>query len=127
MTLQMNGAGITSENGLPGDLLVRLHVKPHKLYERLEDGHLLYSLKVNYTDLVFGSDVRLPTLYGEEKLKIPSGTQLETLFKLKGKGLPRYGDRSKGDLVVKLLMGIPSKLSERQKWLLEELRKSGGN
>jgi molecular chaperone DnaJ len=127
MTLQMNGAGVTSESGLPGDLLVRLHVKPHKLYERLEGGNLLYSLQMNYADLVFGSDVHVPTLYGEEKLKIPSGTQLETLFRLKGKGLPRYGQRSKGDLIVKLLMRIPSKLSERQRWLLEELRKSGDN
>jgi len=44
---------------------------------------------------------------------------------MKGKGLPNYGNRSRGDLVVKLSIGIPSKLSERQKWLIEELQKSG--
>jgi molecular chaperone DnaJ len=127
MTLQMGGAGITDEDGLPGDLLVRLHVKPHELYERLESGNLLYSLKVTYPDLVFGAEFRLQTLYGDEKLKIPSGTQLGTLFKVKGKGLPHYSNRSKGDLLVKLNLRVPTKISERQKWLLEELRKSGGD
>ena len=125
MTLQMSGGGLPAEGGQHGDLLVRIHVKPHNLYERLEGGHLLYNLKVRYTDVVLGVEVQIPTLYGEEKLKIAQGTQLESLFKIKGKGLPNYGNRSRGDLVVKLSIGIPSKLSERQKWLIEELQKSG--
>jgi molecular chaperone DnaJ len=125
MTLQMSGGGLPAEGGQYGDLLVRIHVKPHNLYERLEGGHLLYNLKVRYTDVVLGVEVQIPTLYGEEKLKIAQGTQLESLFKIKGKGLPNYGNRSRGDMVVKLSIGIPSKLSERQKWLIEELQKSG--
>jgi DnaJ-class molecular chaperone len=47
------------------------------------------------------------------------------MFRLKGRGLPSYGNRSKGDMVIKLAVGIPTKLSERQRWLLEELHKSG--
>lgn len=126
MTLQMNGAGMSVDDGYSGDLLIRIHVKPHKSYERLEGGHLLYSLNIRYTDLIFGTEVKVPTLYGEEKLKIPVGSQLDSIFRLKGKGLPSYSNRSKGDMVVKMSIGIPTKLSERQRWLLEELRKSGG-
>jgi molecular chaperone DnaJ len=65
--------------------------------------------------------VRVPTLDGTEKLKIPQGTQPEVLLKLKGKGLPRYGASGKGDVVVKLNVRVPTKLSERQKSLLKEL------
>ncbi|MDP9197301.1 MAG: molecular chaperone DnaJ [Thermoproteota archaeon] len=124
MTLQMNGGGLASEGGQHGDLLLHIHVKPHDLYQRLEGGHLLYNLKIRYTDVILGTEARVPTLYGEEKLKIAHGTQLDSLFRIKGKGLPNYGNRSRGDLVVKMSIGIPTKLSERQKWLMEELQKS---
>jgi molecular chaperone DnaJ len=125
MTLQMRGAGMQGESGSSGDLLVRIHVKPHEFYQRLEGGHLLYILSARYTDVIFGTEVKVPTLYGEEKVKIPAGSKVDSMFRLKGKGLPTYGTRSKADMLVKLSIGIPSKLSERQRWLLEELRKSG--
>jgi molecular chaperone DnaJ len=125
MTLQMRGAGMQGESGSSGDLLVRIHVKPHEFYQRLEGGHLLYILSARYTDVIFGTEVKVPTLYGEEKVKIPAGSKVDSMFRLKGKGLPTYGTKSKADMLVKLSIGIPSKLSERQRWLLEELRKSG--
>ena len=125
MTLQMKGAGMPVENGYSGDLLVRIHVKPHEFYERLEGGHLLYNVNIRYTDLIFGTDLKVPTLNGEEKVKIPAGSKVDSMFRLKGRGLPSYGNRSKGDMVIKLAVGIPTKLSERQRWLLEELHKSG--
>jgi molecular chaperone DnaJ len=125
MTLQMKGAGMPVESGYSGDLLVRIHVKPHEFYERLEGGHLLYTVNIRYTDLIFGTDLKVPTLNGEEKVKIPAGSKVDSMFRLKGRGLPSYGNRSKGDMVIKLAVGIPTKLSERQRWLLEELHKSG--
>lgn len=125
MTLQMKGAGMQAEGGYSGDLLVRIHVKPHEFYQRLEGGHVLYILNIKYTDLIFGTEVKVPTLYGEDKVKIPAGSKVDSIFRLKGKGLPSYGARSKGDMLVKLAVGIPGRLSERQRWLLEELRKSG--
>jgi molecular chaperone DnaJ len=121
MAMQLRGEGEASESGIPGDFVVRLHVKPHQQFERLEDGHLLYRLDIRYTDLALGTEVRVPTLDGTEKLKIPQGTQPEVLLKLKGKGLPRYGASGKGDVVVKLNVRVPTKLSERQKSLLKEL------
>lgn len=121
MTLQLSGEGQPSENGPPGDLLVRIHVKPHPLFERLEDGHMLYNLNLKFTDLALGTDVRIPTLDGQEKLRIPQGTQPNTILKIKGKGLPRYGAYGRGDLLARINIKIPTKLDDRQKLLLKEL------
>jgi molecular chaperone DnaJ len=121
MTLQLRGEGEPAENGIPGDLLIRIHVKQHPLFERLEDGHLLYNLNLKFTDLALGTDVRVPTLDDQEKLKIPQGTQPNTILKIKGKGLPRYGGYGKGDLLTRINLKIPTKLNERQKLLLKEL------
>ena len=121
MAMAMRGEGEMSESGIPGDFVVRLHVLPHQQFERLEDGHLLYRLDVKYTDLALGTEVRVPTLDGSEKLKIQQGTQPEGLLRIKGKGLPRYGASGKGDIVVKLGVKVPTKLSDRQKSLLKEL------
>lgn len=122
MAMQMRGEGEASESGAPGDLVVHIHVKPHPQFERLDDGNLLHNLDVGFSDLALGSEVIVPTLNGSEKLKIPQGTQPDALMRLKGKGLPRYGSSGRGDLLVKLNVRVPTKLSERQKSLLRELR-----
>src|ERR687890_165839 len=123
MTLQLRGEGEPSENAPAGDLLIRVHVKPHPLFERLEDGHLLYSLNLKFTDLALGAEVKVPTLDGQEKLKIPQGTQPNTILNIRGKGLPHYGSYGKGDQLVRINVKIPTKLNERQKLLLKELDK----
>ena len=102
MTLQMKGAGMPVESGYSGDLLVRIHVKPHEYYERLEGGHLLYTVNIRYTEISFlEQTLKVPTLNGEEKVKIPAGSKVDSMFRLKGRGLPSYGNRSKGDMVIK--------------------------
>jgi len=121
VTLQMRGEGEPSETGSPGDLLIRIHVKPHPLFERLENGHLLYTLNLNFTDLALGTEIRAPTLDGNEKLKIPPGTQPNAILKLKGKGLPHYGSYSKGDELVRINVKVPVQLNDTQKSLLKEL------
>jgi molecular chaperone DnaJ len=121
MTLQLRGEGQPSENGPPGDLLIRIHVRHHPLFERLEEGHMLYNLDLKFTDLALGAEVRVPTLDGHEKLKIPQGTQPNTILKIKGKGLPRYGAHGRGDLVARINVRIPTRLDDRQKSLLKEL------
>jgi molecular chaperone DnaJ len=121
MTLQLRGEGEPSDGGAPGDLLIRIHVRPHPLFERLEDGHLLYNLDLKFTDLALGTEVRVPTLNGQEKLKIPQGSQPNTILKIKGKGLPRYGSYGKGDLVARINLKIPTKLNDKQKSLLKQL------
>ncbi|MDQ3851996.1 MAG: molecular chaperone DnaJ [Thermoproteota archaeon] len=121
MTLQLQGEGEPSENGIAGDLLIRVHVRPHSIFERLEDGHLLYNLNLKFTDLALGTEVKVPTLDGNEKLKIPQGTQPNAILNIRGKGLPHYGNYRKGDQLVRINVKIPTKLNDRQKLLLKEL------
>lgn len=123
MALQLRGEGEPSESGSAGDLLIRVHVKPHPRFERLEDGHLLHNLDLQYTDLALGTDLRVPTLDGNEKIKIPAGTQPNTIFKIRGKGLPRYGSYGKGDQMVRVNVKVPTTLTEAEKSLLKQLDK----
>jgi molecular chaperone DnaJ len=121
MAFQMRGEGELSDSGIAGDLVVRLHVKPDPRFERLEDGHLLYNLEAKFTDLALGTELKVPTIDGEEKLKIPQGTAANAILKIKGKGLPKYGRSGRGDQIVRVNVKVPHKLSDRQKSLLKEL------
>jgi molecular chaperone DnaJ len=123
MIMTMRGEGEESESGVPGDLIVNIHVKPHERFERLENGNLLYRQDVRFTDLALGSEFRIPTLDGSEKLKIQQGTQPDALVRLKGKGLPRYGATGRGDILLKLNIKVPERLTDRQKSLLKELER----
>lgn len=122
MAYQLRGEGEAPEHdGAPGDLVVRLHVKPHPQFERIEDGHVVYKLGLKFTDLALGTELKVPTIEGTEKLKIPSGTQPNAILRMKGKGLPRYGSSGRGDQLVRIEAQVPTKLSDRQKSLLKEL------
>jgi molecular chaperone DnaJ len=123
MAFQLRGEGEVSEAGIAGDLIVRLHIKPHPKFERLEGGHLLYNLDVKFTDLALGTELRVPTLDGSEKLKIHEGTPANAVLQLKGKGLPRYGSSGRGDIHVRIIIKVPTKLTGNQKALLRELDK----
>jgi molecular chaperone DnaJ len=128
MAFQLRGEGEMSEAGISGDLIVRLHIKPHPEFERLEDGHLLYNLNVKFTDLALRTDLRVPTLEGSEKLKIPQGiTSSNAILQIKGKGLPRYGSSGRGDLHVRINVKVPTNLTDRQKALLKELHEELDN
>ena len=121
MTLQLQGEGEPTENGMPGDLLIRTHVRPHPEFQRLEDGHLLNNQNLSFTDLALGTEIRVPTLEGQEKLKISPGTQPNSIIKLKGKGLPKYGGYGRGDELVRINIKVPTKINDVQKALLKEL------
>lgn len=121
MSFQLRGEGELSDSGIPGDLVVRLRVKPDPKFERLEDGHLLYNLEVKFTDVALGAEIKVPTIEGQEKIKIPQGTAANALLKVRGKGLPRYGSSGRGDQLVRISVRVPGRLSERQKSLLKEL------
>src|SRR5918911_3822245 len=123
MAFQLRGEGELSDKGIPGDFVVRIRIMPHPQFERLEDGHLLYNLDLKFTDLALGTELKVPTLDGHEKLKIPQGTQPNTILNIRGKGLPHYGSYGKGDQLVRINVKIPTKLNERQKLLLKELDK----
>ena len=125
LTLRLRGEGNAGENGAPpGDLYVAVNVVPHKLFNRRESDIYL-DTKVGVIEAMLGSELTIPTLYGDVRLSIPHGTQAGTMFKLKGKGLPKYGSWGKGDEYVRVGVEIPRNISNAQKELLKRFRETG--
>ncbi|MCS7297508.1 MAG: molecular chaperone DnaJ [Bacteroidia bacterium] len=122
MTLAMREAGHLGPWGGPrGDLLIEIHEKPHPFFVR-EGESLIYETWVSYADLVLGTTLSIPTLSGEKvPLRLNPGTLSGEVFRLTGKGLPRYNSRKRGDLLVQVHVWVPSKVSPEEKRLLEEL------
>ena len=114
-------AGI--RGGPPGDLYISLEVQQHDLFDR--DGrNILYTLPLTFPEAALGGDIVIPTLEGDHKLKIPSGTQPGDVFLLKGKGVITIRGRQRGDQVVTVQVITPRDLTETQRQLLEELAKT---
>jgi len=107
--------------GPPGDLYVDITVEEHKLYKR-EGDDLIIQVPISFTQAALGAEIEVPTLDGEERLKIPSGTQSGAYFQLKRKGMPilNTGGRH-GDLYVVTAIKTPEKVSAEQKELLLKL------
>lgn len=124
MKLRVAGEGEPGANGGPeGDLYVYIHVKPHKLFERRGDD-ILSDYQITMVQAMLGDEIRIPTLDGEVKFKIPEGTQSETSFRLKGKGINRLRGHGRGDQHVRVKVSIPTNLSEKQKELIREFEKT---
>jgi len=117
-------AGI--RGGPPGDLYVVIHVKEHEIFEREED-NLFCELPVKFVTAAIGGEIRVPTLEGEGSLKIPPGTQGGALFKLRGKGIPSLNSGVRGDLLVRVLVEVPTKLNAEQRRKLEEFAELMGD
>jgi len=108
--------------GSNGDLIVRVRVQLHQKFKR--DGKdIFYDQDVSMIDAALGCEVVVPTLDGTEKIKVDSGSQPNTIIKLKGKGVTHINTRGKGDQYVRIVVNIPKKLSKHQKKLLEEFQK----
>jgi molecular chaperone DnaJ len=124
LTLRGQGAA-GPRNGPNGDLLVMLDIKEDERFERQGDD-LVFDLLVSFSQAALGGDHAVPTPYGEERLKLPSGTQPETVLRLRGKGLPILGQDAKGDLLVRVRVWTPERLNEEQERLFRELAKVEG-
>ena len=103
----------------PGDLYVVINTRPHPVFARRE-ADVYVETKIGIAEATLGADSRVPTLYGDVELTIPSGTQPGTIFKIKGKGLPRPNSWGKGDEFVKMNVVVPRGLSSRQRELLKK-------
>ena len=112
--------------GPPGDLYVVIHIKEHEVFEREED-NLYCEVPVRFTTAALGGEVSVPTLEGKAALKIPAGTQSGTVFKLRGKGIPTLSSSQRGDLMVRVLVEVPSKLDAEQRKKLEEFAELCGD
>ena len=125
-SLRLRGEGDASvPRAPPGDLYIVIHIKPHRLFERHGDD-IYHEAKVSFPHLVLGGEIKVPTLNGYATLKIPPGTQSETIFRLKGQGMPSLRSHHRGDELVKLMVHVPTNLTERQKRLLSEFAKEMG-
>jgi molecular chaperone DnaJ len=119
--LRVQGEGEAGTQGGPaGDLYVVIHVAEHEEFER-QGSNLYEAVPITFAQAALGADIMVKTLDGEEKLKIPLGTQTGTVFRLKGKGMPQLGGRGKGDLFVSVSVVTPTSLTREQRRLLEQL------
>ncbi len=122
--LKLRGEGEAGQRGGPtGDLYVVLSVEEHPFFHR-DGANLVCQRPVSMVDAALGAEVDVPTLDGVVKLKIPAGTQHGKVFRLSGKGVPdlRRGGSVRGDQYVAVQIEVPTKLSKKQRKLLEQLR-----
>ncbi len=109
--------------GSNGDLIVRVRVQPHSKFNR--DGKdIFYDHDISMVDAALGCEIVVPTLEGTEKIKVNSGSQPNTIIKLKGKGVSHINSRGKGDQYVRIVVNVPKKLNKHQKNLLDEFQKT---
>lgn len=120
--IRMPGRGEAVPGAKAGDLYVKMHVKAEPNFSR-EGSNLLTTLPIKLSDALLGGEYRLRTLEGDEMLTVPAGVAHGEVIRVRGKGVPSH--RSRGDLLVRIDIEFPKKLSHKAKNLIEELRKEG--
>lgn len=119
--IPIRGQGEPGINGGPsGDLYIILNVRPHKMFKR-SGADLYIDMPISFDQAALGAEIVVPTLEEKVKYKIPAGTQPNTVFRLKNKGVKHLRREAKGDLYVTVNIEIPTKLNSRQKKAIEEL------
>ena len=108
-----------------GDLYVIIEVRPHSLFER-HGNDIVASATISISKAILGGEISVSTLDGNVKMKIPSGTQSNKIFRLKEKGIPDVHGRGIGDELVRVIVDIPTRLNARQRELIEEFAKLSG-
>lgn len=121
--IRLSGKGEAVSGGVPGDLYVKVHVESHETFTK--EGHnLLMHLDVKLTDALLGAEYSVETLDGTVSVKIPQGISHGEMLRVKGKGVPMEGDR-RGDLLIKVRIDLPKKLSRRARDLVKQLQQEG--
>jgi molecular chaperone DnaJ len=126
--IRLKGKGEAGVAGGPtGDLYVVTRVAPSRLFERRGESDLGVEVPVTYAEAALGATVEVPTPYGERlSVKVPAGSETGKLLKLKGHGAPKLKGSGKGDLIARLRVTVPKKLSKKQRELLQEYAKASG-
>jgi molecular chaperone DnaJ len=120
MKVRLRGEGEPGDNGAPrGDLYCYISVREHPLFHR-EGLNLICQVPITFTQAALGAEVEVPSLTGTQPLSIPRGTQSGEVFHLRGQGMPDPHGRSRGNLVVQVVIETPRKMTERQEELLRE-------
>ncbi|MBR4949176.1 MAG: molecular chaperone DnaJ [Clostridia bacterium] len=125
-TISLSGQGNAGTNGgMAGDLLITVRVTSHKIFKR-EGQNIYCEFPLTYTQAALGCEVEVPTVDGKVKYEIPEGTQTDTTFRLKGKGVPSINGYGRGDQYVKVYVEVPTNLSKEQKELLKKFDELSG-
>ena len=124
--MPLRGQGEQGEKGGPsGDLYINIRVAPHKTFKRNGiDIHIESHISFGYASL--GTEIKVATVDGDVKYKVPAGTQSGTVFRLKGKGIPRVNGHGRGDQYVKVTVDVPKTLNEKQKEALKLFMEASG-
>ena len=118
--LRSVGNGEAGLRGGPsGDLYVIIHVKPHEIFQRDGDD-LLCEVPIGFVQATLGAEIEVPTLEGTASIKVPAGTQSSTVFRLKGKGVKNVHGYGNGDLLVRVIVEVPTHLNSAQREKLQE-------
>lgn len=119
--ISLKGQGEAGRNGGPaGNLYIIVYVKPHKLYKRAGQD-LQIEIPITFEQAALGDEIIVPTLEDKVSYKVPPGTQPNTVFRLKGKGLPYTNSSKKGNLYVKVILEVPTKLNGKQKEAVKKM------
>ena len=113
---------IGEKGGGYGDLFINIRVSPHEFFER-RDSNIYLDLPINFAQASLGDRIEIPTLDGKVLFKIPAGVQSESLFTLRGRGVPFLNRRGRGDQIIRIKVMTPTKLSVSEKELFEKLAK----
>jgi len=122
--LRLSGEGEAGMRGGPsGDLYIVLTIKPHPIFDR-DGSDLLCETPITFSQAALGAEVNVPTLLeGKARLKIPAGTQTGTVYRMRGRGMPSLHGYGRGDQLVRVVVRTPTKLSQRQRQILNEFSK----
>jgi molecular chaperone DnaJ len=112
--------------GPPGDLYVVIHIREHEIFTR-EDDDLYCEVPISFATAALGGEVKVPTLEGQALLRIPAGTQGGTQFRIRGHGVVNIDSRTRGDLRVRAIVEVPTRLNSEQRHKLEDFAASCGD
>jgi len=121
--IKLSGAGEAAANGIPGDLYVKIHVLPHPVFRR-SGRDIVMDLDVKVSDALLGAEKEIKVFDKSIKLKIPAGIDSGEVLRARGLGMPQPNG-TRGDLLIKIMVRTPKKISRKAKRLIEELKEEG--
>ncbi len=119
-TISLRGEGdVGIKGGPPGDLYINIAVEPHPIFQR-QGFDVICEFPVTFVQAALGDNLEIPTIDGKVKYTLPEGTQSGTVFRLRNKGIPNIRGYGRGNQYLKIIIEVPTNLSEKQKEILRE-------